>query len=328
MIYIIFIMSFSYEFEKYLTDKENIKTTILKYGIAICPILDNKECEEMINNKWNLLEYLTSNFEIPIDRNNKETYKQILELYPNHKMLLQHWKVGHSELAWNVRQNPKVKEVFSKIWDTEDLIVSFDGASIYILDKPVRIQNSWFHVDQSYTRNNFECIQSWINAYDTKEGDATLVILENSNNFHKQFREEFEITDKKDWFKLQNKEQYDFYINNGCLEKRIKCPKGYGVFWDSRTLHYGNPVNKTSPDDFNFRCVVYICMTPRNLANQKELEKRKKAFNELRMTSHWPHKVRLFPKNPQTYGKKIKEISDITSDILSNYITEDGLKLI
>ena len=45
-------------------------------------------------------------------------------------------------------------------------------------------------------------------------------------------------------------------------------------------------------------------MTPRNLANKKELDKRKKAFNELRMTSHWPHKVRLFPKTPQTYGKK------------------------
>ena len=230
-------MSFSYEFEKYLTDKENIKTTILKYGIAICPILDNKECEEMINNKWNLLEYLTSNFEIPIDRNNKETYKQILELYPNHKMLLQHWKVGHSELAWNVRQNPKVKEVFSKIWDTDDLIVSFDGASIYILDKPVRIQNSWFHVDQSYTRNNFECIQSWINAYDTNEGDATLVILENSHNFHKECRDEFNITDTKDWYKL-TQENIAFYENNNCLVKSIKCPKGYGVFWDSRTVHY------------------------------------------------------------------------------------------
>ena len=36
-------MSFSYEFEKYLTDKENIKTTILKYGIAICPILANAQ---------------------------------------------------------------------------------------------------------------------------------------------------------------------------------------------------------------------------------------------------------------------------------------------
>jgi hypothetical protein len=321
-------MSSIYEFEKYLTNKENIKITIEKYGVAICPILNENECDEMINDKWNLLEYLTSKFESPINRNDKSTYKQILELFPNHKMLLQHWKVGHSELVWKVRQNPKVKEVFTKIWNTDDLIVSFDGASIYILDKPTRNQNSWFHVDQSYTRNNFECIQSWINAYDTNEGDATLVILENSNNFHKQFREEFEITDKKDWFKLQNKEQYEFYINNGCLEKKIKCPKGYGVFWDSRTLHCGNPVDKTSPDNFNFRCVVYICMTPRNLANKKELDKRKKAFNELRMTSHWPHKVRLFPKIPQTYGKKIKEISNIDMDMISKYISEDGLKLI
>jgi len=60
----------------------------------------------------------------------------------------------------------------------------------------------------------------------------------------------------------------------------------------------------------------------------KELEKRKKVFSELRMTSHWPHKVRLFPKIPQTYGKKIKEISNIDMDMVSKYISEDGLKLI
>ena len=69
-------------------------------------------------------------------------------------------------------------------------------------------------------------------------------------------------------------------------------------------------------------------MTPRSFANKKELEKRKKAFSELRMTSHWPHKVRLFPKTPQTYGKKIKEISDITTDMVSTYITNEGLKLV
>lgn len=320
--------SYQYEFEKYLTSQENIKTTIEKYGVAICPILNAEECDEMINNKWNLLEYLTKDFEIPINRNDKSTYKQILELFPNHKMLLQHWKVGHSELVWKVRQNPKVKDVFSKIWNTDDLIVSFDGASIYILDKPTRNQNSWFHVDQSYNRNSFECIQSWINAYDTNEGDATLVILENSHKYHSEFQKTFEISDKKDWFKIQNKEQYDFYINNNCLEKKIKCPRGYGVFWDSRLVHYGNPVEKTSPDNFNFRCVVYICMTPRNFASKKELEKRKKVFSELRMTSHWPHKVRLFPKIPQTYGKKIKEISNIDMDMVSKYISEDGLKLI
>mgnify|MGYP007101719890 FL=1 len=26
------------------------------------------------------------------------------------------------------------------------------------------------------------------------------------------------------------------------------------------------------------------------------------------MTSHWPHKVKLFPKMPRTYGAKIKEV--------------------
>ena len=69
-------------------------------------------------------------------------------------------------------------------------------------------------------------------------------------------------------------------------------------------------------------------MTPRSFASKKDLEKRKKIFNELRMTSHWPHKVKLFPKIPQTYGKEIKDIKDITIDIVSNYISDEGLKLV
>jgi len=317
-----------YEFEKYLCDAENIKDTILKYGVAICPILNDEECDNMINNKWDILEHLTSKFETPIDRNNKETYKEITGLYPNHKMLIQHWKIGHSKLVWEVRQNKKVINTFAKIWNTEDLIVSFDGASIYILDKPKRENNTWFHVDQSYTRNDFECIQSWINAYDTNEGDATLVILENSNQYHKDFQEHFNITDKRDWFKLENKEQYDFYINKGCRNIAIKCPRGYGVFWDSRTLHYGNPVQKIASNEFNYRCVVYVCMVPRNFANKKSLDKRLKIFNELRMTSHWPNKPTLFSKFPRTYGKPLKEIKDITMEEVKTYINTEGLKLI
>ena len=317
-----------YEFEKYLCEAKDIKNTILNYGVAICPILDETECNNMIENKWEVLEYLTSNFETPIDRNNKESYKQIGELFPNHKMLIQHWKIGHSKLVWEVRQNKKVIDAFAKIWNTQDLIVSFDGASIYIFDKPKRENNSWFHVDQSYTRNDFECIQSWINAYNTEEGDATLVILENSNKYHKDFQEKFNITDKKDWFKLENEEQYQFYIDMGCRNVAIKCPRGYGVFWDSRTLHYGNPVQKNASDNYNYRCVVYVCMVPRSLASKKDLEKRQKIFNELRMTSHWPNKPKLFSKYPRTYGKPFKDIKEIVMEDVKNYITIEGLNLI
>jgi len=69
-------------------------------------------------------------------------------------------------------------------------------------------------------------------------------------------------------------------------------------------------------------------MTPRSLAKAKDLDKRKKAFDDIRMTSHWPHKPKLFPKIPQTYGKKILEIADIDMETLKEYITENGYKLI
>lgn len=47
------------------------------------------------------------------------------------------------------------------------------------------------------------------------------------------------------------------------------------------------------------------------------------------MTSHWPHKPKLFPKKmPQTYGKKILEIADIDMQTLKEYITENCYKLI
>lgn len=83
---------------------------------------------------------------------------------------------------------------------------------------------------------------------------------------------------------------------------------------------------KNAKDDYNYRCVVYICMTPRSLANPNI--QKKKHFENLRKTSHWPHKPKLFPKNPQTYGKKILNITDIDINTVKEYITETGLKLI
>ena len=43
----------------------------------------------------------------------------------------------------------------------------------------------------------------------------------------------------------------------------------------------------------------------------------------MRMTSHWPHNVKLFPKYPRTYGKEIPEIEKLDPPILS----EQGKKL-
>ena len=58
-------------------------------------------------------------------------------------------------------------------------------------------------------------------------------------------------------------------------------------------------------------------MTPRRLATEANLKKKRKAMDELRMTTHWPHKPKLFPVNPRTYGGPIPKVTSIQPPHLS-----------
>ena len=94
------------------------------------------------------------------------------------------------------------------------------------------------------------------------------------------------------------------------------------VFWDSRTIHCGTEAQKTR-EKSNIRNVVYVCMLPRKLATEASLRKKQKAFNELRMTTHWPHKPKLFPVNPRTYGAPLPNVTQVVQPKL----TELGMKI-
>lgn len=302
-----------YHCKKYLCTSENVIKKLKKYGVAIIPnMLNNNECKEMEKGMWHTLEYLTKDWDKPIKKNNKSSWRNIKHLFPKHGMLIQNFRIGHAQFIWNLRQKKKIMEIFSKIWECEndDLLTSFDGASFHLPSEVTNIgwhKNDWYHTDQSFTRNNFECIQSWVTGFDVKKGDATLAFLEKSHKFRKDFQEKFKITDKSDWYKLTH-EELEFFKEKGCQERKIYCPKGSLVLWDSRTIHCGVGPIKERPSD-NFRCVVYLCYTPRSLASKRVIDKRIKAFQEVRMTSHWPHKPKLFPINPRTYGAELKQVS-------------------
>ncbi len=309
-------MSSVYEYERYITTPDNLKETLEEYGVAIIPsVLNDEECAAMQSGMWDTLEDWTQHWDTQITRDNPESWKNIRDLFPKHSMLIQQYGLGHAQFIWNLRQNPKCIEPFTRIWNTpaEDLLVSFDAASFHMPPEVTKIgwhRKTWYHSDQSYLRNEFECIQSWATAFDVNDGDATLAFYEKSHKFHGEFASHFSITDKENWYKLENDEQLEFYKNKGCTEKCIKCPKGSMVFWDSRTLHCGVEAKK-GREHPNFRCVAYLCYMPRSLSNEKELKKKIKAFEEMRMTSHWPCKVKLFPKMPRTYGAEVKEIVEL-----------------
>lgn len=324
-------MEVPYIYDRYVCNENNLNETLERYGVAIIPnVLNDQECEAMKIGMWDYLETVTANMDVPIDRTNPQTWKTFKQLYPKHSMLIQHWSIGHAQFIWNVRTNLKVIAPFEKIWNTpkEELLVSFDGASFHFPPETTRFgwlnnEKSWLHCDQSYLRNDFECVQGWINAYDTNLGDATLTILEGSHRFHDDFRNLFNKTERDDWYVLKQNE-LDWYINTkGCAKINIQCPAGSLVLWDSRTIHCGKEPEQTRPEP-NYRCVIYTCYTPRNRASFSSINKKIHAWNNLRTTSHWPHKPKMFPKFPHTYGKPLPNVVQIPRPVIS----EIGYKLI
>ena len=306
----------TYETQKYNTDVEHLKETIDKYGVAVIPnVLNNKVCKKLMIEMWDFFEHITQNFKTPIKRNNPETYKQLFKLYPLHAMLIQRFGIGHAQFAWNARQNPKIVDIFAKFWNCQpgELLVSFDGSSFHlppeITKRGWNLNNTWYHTDQSFTRNEFECIQSFVTFNSINVGDGTLAFMEGSNKHHKHVAEKFKLKDKVDWFKI-NKEIEDYYLSLGCEYKKIACPEGSMVFWDSRTIHCGVEPFKGREKE-NIRAVTYLCYMPRKLATKANIKKKVKALEELRTTNHWACKPKLFSVNPRTYGNELPNINPI-----------------
>ena len=313
-----------YTYDNYICDKYTIKSKLEEFGVAIIPkVLDSTEIKNMQQGMFKTFEHITSNFDIPFNKDDESTWKELFKLYPNHSMLYQHWQLGQSQFVWDIRQNKKIVDIFSKLWEVknDELLTSYDGISFHVPHEVVKRgyfrNNNWCHVDQSYCRNDFECVQSWVTGYDIEDGDATLRFLENSNKYHREFGEKFNITSKSDWFKLEE-DHYDFYLNEKkCRDVCIKCPAGSLVLWDSRTVHCGKEPDKNRPNK-KFRNIVYLCMTPRKWCSNINIKKRIKAFEETRLTSHWPHKPKLFPKFPRTYGGDLPNVVDIEKPLLND----------
>lgn len=290
-------------------------------GYCVIPnILTTQECDLTITKIWDWLEDLNTG----IDRNDKDTW--ISENWPfSTKGIIQHLRVGHEEFVWDIRTHPNVFNVFKKIWNTDNLIVSFDAINVM---KPAEITKyratkPWFHIDQSNRKEGLHCIQSFVNLETCTTDDACFSCFPKSHNYHKELCDTFKIDTPKDWIKFGN-EELQWLAEKGCNRVRVPVPKGGMVIWDSRVVHCNRP-SKIPRPVARFRYVIYVCMTPKVWCNEKNMEKRKKAFNDMRMTTHWPHDVTLFPKIPHTYGKELPNYNIRESP---PQLDEVGLKLV
>lgn len=303
----------NYEYTRYICNSDTLKKTLDIYGIAIIPnVLDDSECEKMYNGTWKFFEHITSKWQNEkIIKNDFRTWKNFFYLNPGLLMLHQRYNIGHSQHSWDLRQNPKIVSIFAQFWNckNEDLLVSFDGLSFL---PPPEITNKgwaseyWFHMDQRFSKPNFDGIQSWITAIDVNENDATLVFFEKSHLLINEFLKHNEISEGRmdnDWAPI-NKGELEFYKKR-CQMKAIKCPAGSLVIWDSRLVHCGMGP-KPGRKNINFRCINYLSYSPRETATEEILLEKQYGFENLYTSNHYANRASFFPTNPRNiYFKKI-----------------------
>ena len=207
-------------------------------------------------------------------------------------------EIGHQRHAWFIRTKPKVQEIYKKLWETDELIVSFDG-SCYISKNNKQKDKIWTHTDQG-PNNNTKCYQGFVALTSNKE--RTLVVYEGSHIYHKKYFEEKGIKSKSNWHLID----HNVLKNLSDSKKVLDIKAGSLVIWDSRCFHQ-NQFGKPESEE---RLVQYVCYLPKShekntTAMQK---KRKKYFEDRRTTSHWPAPIKVNGKQGRTFGDESKII--------------------
>jgi ectoine hydroxylase-related dioxygenase (phytanoyl-CoA dioxygenase family) len=287
---------------------EDPKPYLREYGYCIVEnVFTNEECQDYINGCWDWLEGLDTG----IDRNNNKTWNNNNWVLNYKQGMISH-TVSHSEFLWKVREHDNVINLYNQIYNTDQLLVSFDGITI---SRPPELgytrasKTSWIHTDQNiidddlnniYDGNDYS-VQGILNFNDSNDKDGCLLIWVGSHLLHTKLFEHNNKKPKNNWYVL-SKEDINWLLDNNIQFLKVNAPKGSVILFDSRCFHSGYP-NQLNRDNPSLRYVAYVTMAPAIRASKKDINKKIKSIKEGRTTNHYPaNHIKIFPY-PQTYGK-------------------------
>ena len=295
---------------------ENLRITMASYKEQIAELAENGYCviediitaEEVENAVGYFREWFTSHPQI----------EGVHSKISPHGIIKYH-EVGHQKHAWYIRTRPNVANVFKDIWQTDDVVVSYDGCC-YIPPDCKKKDKTWTHTDQAPIKKGLKCIQGFVAL--TSNTERTLVVYEGSHRLHEEYAKEYALTSSKDWLLIEQE-----YLDRISDKRRVLDIKaGSLVLWDSRTFHQNQYGDGSKHEE---RIVQYVSYLPRNKLPKKMLEKRQKYFAEKRTTSHWAYPVKVNGLQPQNYGNKTLVINygELVEPSLGDLL-EDIVKLI
>lgn len=202
---------------------------------------------------------------------------------------LNHYGVVHERFMWDIRLESSVVDVFSRVWGTGELLVSFDALNITLPRRPGHVpRGQWPHVDQSPFREGMQCVQGIVNLSKSGPEDGGLTVWPGSHKVTEEFfreRTDREQWSRKDFFNY-DQGQIAWFEERGYREHKVVAGPGDLIIWDSRLIHYGA---EPTADSDTIRTVTYVSYAPASLASEEVLEAKRSAFGKWLATTHWPH---------------------------------------
>jgi hypothetical protein len=124
----------------------------------------------------------------------------------NEKGMLLNYGAPHEDFVWDIRSEPGVVNAFEKVYDTEDLLVSFDAINYGFSNRTnLPSNNPWPHQDQDPERPGFRCLQGLVNLLPNGPKDGGLIVCKGghlkSEQFHEAMKDEKRIPAwTKEWY--------------------------------------------------------------------------------------------------------------------------------
>lgn len=240
---------------------------------------------------WDYLEGLGTG----IDRHDVNTWDD--DRWPTavHGAILPSYGIGHSAAQWYIRDAGRVQDCFAQVWGTDDLLVSFDGVSIwrpwtYNPNWRTNEGNSWLHIDQHPVgRPGKHCVQGLVNLVESSPQTGGNVVVPGSHKLFEQIPELYaerlaRIHPTIDHFRFPNDDPglSDYQPIMAHLHP------GDLLLWDSRTIHCSAPgTEHPETRDQLLRAASLVCMMPREKSNAEVIALRKAAVAKRTSTTNW-----------------------------------------
>ena len=229
---------------------------------------------------------------------------------------------AHLGATWYLRGLPRLKEVFTRFWGTEELIVSLDGMIIWrpwSEQEDRRPANLRLHADQSPVgKPGCHCLQGMLPLFPVTQSTGGTVLVPGSHLIAAELLERHPA-----WSETPSHDFCALRPSDPLQGEEVLVPLMPGdlLLWDSRLVHCGTvgPGMDDLISSTLARASMCVSMGPRDKASREVLTKRKNAVTEGWAFSHWPWEAR---------GSAGQDSAEDEAKYRAPQLSEDQMKLV